>query len=257
MARKYVDFKVTIFLQNVDVNVKVSLYFCKMKRQFYIYKLTSPSGKVYIGQTYNIKERFYKYTNANCYKQYLLQRALKKYGWENFKKETLVNGFYEKNIINITERKLIKRYKKLKISLNITNGGEGRNTSAGEYNVASIPVLQFDKNGIFIKRWDNMSIAIRNLKLSRAFYRTRKIDNFYKGYYWILESEYTKDYVFKRRENQRGSAVIQYTISGEFIKEYRSIREAEIGNNIKLGTLWIAIKRNCKTSQGFQWKIKN
>lgn len=60
-----------------------------------IYKLTSPSGWVYVGQTSNFKKRMqgHKYDAANhrdsCI---LLCRAIRKYGWENFAISNLCTG---------------------------------------------------------------------------------------------------------------------------------------------------------------------
>jgi group I intron endonuclease len=45
-----------------------------------IYKITSPSGRVYIGQSVNIKRRFSEYKSRNKYKQPILHRSFKKYG---------------------------------------------------------------------------------------------------------------------------------------------------------------------------------
>lgn len=44
-----------------------------------IYKITSPTGKVYIGQSINIDGRFEKYKNINCKEQPKLFRSLKKH----------------------------------------------------------------------------------------------------------------------------------------------------------------------------------
>ena len=49
-----------------------------------IYKITSPSGKVYIGQSSDIKKRFYRYSVINnCDNQIRLKRSLLKYKPEN------------------------------------------------------------------------------------------------------------------------------------------------------------------------------
>lgn len=46
-----------------------------------IYKITSPSGKVYIGQSKNIEKRFTNYRNlTNCFGQKKLYNSLLKYG---------------------------------------------------------------------------------------------------------------------------------------------------------------------------------
>ena len=56
-----------------------------------IYKLTSPSGKIYIGQTTNLKDRKRCLYNPNkYYSGHRLDNAIKKYGIENFKYEIII-----------------------------------------------------------------------------------------------------------------------------------------------------------------------
>lgn len=52
-----------------------------------IYKITSPSGKLYIGQSINIKRRFNYYKGLHCKKQIKLYNSLLKHGFENHKCE--------------------------------------------------------------------------------------------------------------------------------------------------------------------------
>jgi len=48
-----------------------------------IYKITSPSNKIYIGQSVNLKTRFRKYKYLNCKRQTHLYNSFIKYGYEN------------------------------------------------------------------------------------------------------------------------------------------------------------------------------
>ena len=48
-----------------------------------VYKITSPSGKVYVGMTISIPKRENSYKNYHCEAQPRLYSSLKKYGWEN------------------------------------------------------------------------------------------------------------------------------------------------------------------------------
>lgn len=48
-----------------------------------IYKVTSPSGKIYIGQSQNIEKRFRYYKSLHCKKQIVLHRSFIKYGVNN------------------------------------------------------------------------------------------------------------------------------------------------------------------------------
>jgi group I intron endonuclease len=54
-----------------------------------IYKITSPSGKIYIGQSINIEERWEKGHKYNSGSGKKLKNSFKKYGWENHIKEIL------------------------------------------------------------------------------------------------------------------------------------------------------------------------
>lgn len=47
-----------------------------------IYKITSPSGKIYIGQSINIQQRKQFYSKLYCKKQRKIYLSLNKYGWE-------------------------------------------------------------------------------------------------------------------------------------------------------------------------------
>ncbi len=47
-----------------------------------IYKITSPTNKIYIGQSIDIDDRFRKYKNLNCNRQTIIYNSLKKYGWK-------------------------------------------------------------------------------------------------------------------------------------------------------------------------------
>jgi group I intron endonuclease len=93
-----------------------------------IYKLTSPSGKSYIGQTNNYHSRMIGHKNsfkkAKNSKRKLtrIENAIKKYGFENFKKEILIT--------NITRSK-IDEYEKFYISEHKTLSPNGYNLRIG------------------------------------------------------------------------------------------------------------------------------
>ena len=48
-----------------------------------IYKITSPSGRIYIGQSININKRFKRYKQLDCKSQLILYKSLIKYGYSN------------------------------------------------------------------------------------------------------------------------------------------------------------------------------
>ena len=86
-----------------------------------IYKLTSPSGKIYIGQTTrSFQQRLKEHiTQSGCV---ILSFALKKYGFENFEKEILITC--DDDLLNIKEIEYIKLFNSLEPNgYNIRTGG--------------------------------------------------------------------------------------------------------------------------------------
>lgn len=67
-----------------------------------IYKITNPKGKVYIGQSKNIKKRIKRYKQLNCKIQRKLFKSLCKYGYKNHTFEIL--QFCSLNELNNLER---------------------------------------------------------------------------------------------------------------------------------------------------------
>ena len=64
-----------------------------------IYKITSPSGKVYIGQTIDHERRFKHYKNLKCKQQPRLYKSLLKYGVDNHK----FHFIFESSIEQLTQ----------------------------------------------------------------------------------------------------------------------------------------------------------
>jgi group I intron endonuclease len=90
-----------------------------------VYRLTSPSGKVYIGITSKPVKR--RWNNGWGYKRCpAMNNAIRKYGWENIKKEVLLEGTTE-NEAKELETLLIKlhRSNESKYGYNLTEGGDG------------------------------------------------------------------------------------------------------------------------------------
>jgi group I intron endonuclease len=89
----------------------------------FIYKLTSPSGKAYVGLTRQaIEKRMWKHKrNKRCR---LLRRAIKKYGFDNLKLE-LLDENVPVALLGELEKQRIKEHKTLApTGYNLTTGGE-------------------------------------------------------------------------------------------------------------------------------------
>jgi group I intron endonuclease len=67
-----------------------------------IYKITSPSGKIYVGQSINIEKRWKNYNKYVCINQNKLNNSFLKHGSENHQFDIIEKCLYE--YLNIKER---------------------------------------------------------------------------------------------------------------------------------------------------------
>lgn len=95
-----------------------------------IYRLTSPSGKSYIGQTIELNKRMRQYSKLNCVGQHKIYNAILKYGFENFKIDVLFQYSSDNRdrlniVLDAIEKFCIKKYKCVEQGYNIRLGGSG------------------------------------------------------------------------------------------------------------------------------------
>jgi group I intron endonuclease len=86
-----------------------------------IYKITSPSNKIYIGQSTNIEERWEKGHKYNCGSGKKLKNSINKYGWEKHQKEIIEVCLVEE--LSLKETYWINYYNSYKNGLNSTSKG--------------------------------------------------------------------------------------------------------------------------------------
>ena len=91
-----------------------------------VYLLTSPSGKQYVGQSWDYNRRMSYYRRGKCKSQRVLYRAIKKYGWDNFTSVCIVQGIQTQEWLDKIETAYIKAFNTLSPhGYNMTTGGEG------------------------------------------------------------------------------------------------------------------------------------
>jgi group I intron endonuclease len=88
-----------------------------------IYKITSPSGGIYIGQSVDVIRRKWEYASLKCSDQPRLYNSLKKYGWKEHVFEILHMCCEDK--LNKMEEYYVKYYDTFNTEhgMNLTNGG--------------------------------------------------------------------------------------------------------------------------------------
>ena len=199
-----------------------------------IYKITNPSGKIYIGKTYDLRKRI------NCHKcsakkdkNIILYNSIKKYGWENHKLEVIEN--LEDELLNEREMYWIKELDTYRHEnpngMNMTKGGDGQRTTwmhdierrrrASEY---------FTKNPSF--KGKKHTEEAKKILAEKAYKRQKE-----RGVTipkWGAEKGRLK--VIK--------ACIAYNNKGEFVGEYDSLTNCAKSLNICRGSICDSVRYN-------------
>jgi group I intron endonuclease len=238
-----------------------------------IYKITSPSEKSYIGQSKNIHYRFHIYRILHCKNQTKLYNSLKKYGPENHIFEIIE----ECSLDQLDEREIywINYFNSTSKGLNLKEGG-----CFGKHSEETKNKISKTKKGTIInKSWAlNISNGRKGLKHSNETKDKIKQSNTNKivseetklkqrlqklGTKRSIESKLKQGKSMKGKSqpksfyDKKDKPILQYDLNGEFIKEWKSITEANNVLKIDKGSIsnCINMKRQ-KTAGGFIWKIK-
>lgn len=206
-----------------------------------IYKILSPSGKVYIGKSKRISARMctYKSLREVSIGRGLL-RSFKKHGVDNhvFTLAYELPKDVDRDTLSNYEMFYISQFKEVGVKmLNMTNGGDGswgyRHTEETKKKLSLI------RKGKFI--------GVEN-------------PNYGKGCFGSNNGAYGKDrrkYVMAAaKANER--PVLKYDNSGEFIKCYDSATIAAKDLSIKISNISACAlgKKGYKTAGGYIWKYK-
>lgn len=118
----------------------------------------------------------------------------------------------------------------------------------------SIPVMQYDLDGNFIKEWKSATDVSRTLgipqqSINSCCLRKPKY-NSSKGFIWRYKSDKT-EVVYKN-----GKPIIMMDKDGNTIKEYPNLTEASKDNNILITSITNCLKGRSKNAGGFVWKYK-
>ena len=214
------------------------------------------NGKFYIGVHETNLSVFDGYIGDGIYRQnqatknYTFHRAVRKYGYENFKRTTLkifphteeglkAASDLEATLVNETVLKSKNCY-------NESLGGIGGNSLN---NIKT--VYMFDLNGEYLRSFKCSKDAALFLQTDNFVSAQHAIRNNCEGkvsssfgYYWSYKKEFGYNSSIKTK-------VAQYTLNGKFLRSFNSIVEAE--SALEINTIQQAITKGYSAG-GFQWK---
>ena len=204
---------------------------------------------------------FYVGKSINCYSRFFAHK--KTYG-KNIKmiKIDKVNNqewlFWEKYYVSL--------FKSWGFKLDNKNNGGGGSTKASKEkiqklkNIKSIPILQYDINGKFIREWNSGKQYAEENNLSNGTLITqclkRKIPSAYNSLWRYKTDEYSEKIDIPIYWEGNFTPIIQYNLKGDFIKDWSSILEASKHLNINKQGICNTLKKRAKSAGGFIWEYK-
>lgn len=207
-----------------------------------IYKITSPSDKIYIGQSINIEKRW-KFYNSNAVnlKQHIkVYRSIQKYGVSEHKFEIIEECSEE--LLDEREIYWIKFYNSVEEGLNISEGGYGGNGLLNKGKKRKPETIQK------MKDWWSQNKAPRSQETIDKIKKTKRENP------RVKTPELVEKY---RKASTKKKAVFQYDLEGNFIKEYESINEASRQTGIRVDCISATVRKNQKTAGNYKWDYKN
>ena len=229
-----------------------------------IYKITNlVNGKMYVGQTKGTlahrwgQHRAEGNSQRDHHQYQTLYRAMRKYGVENFEIELLQECTEEE--LNALEIYWIGRLDTYRNGYNMTIGGITMRTKPKETIMdRRRPVEQYTLQGEYIARYESIAEASRQLNIHPRLIGSccRRNQHTAGGYIFCYEGD--KDRIDEQkgnllRMNKNAFYVKQYTLNGEFIKEYASAHEASDAVGVSVTRICSCCRGEQRKSGGYQW----
>lgn len=215
-----------------------------MEKKYCIYKHVAPNGKVYIGQTYNTKQRWSR--NGNNYKNSpYFYEAIQKYGWENFRHEIILD--------NLTKKEADEKEKEYIILYDSQNREKGYNCNEGGTGGNQKPttkVKMYDLQGKFLKSFESAAEAGRYINIDRTRITSccKKKSKSAGGYRWsYYEEELDWDYINNNARSLNNARSNPIKITDLILKEtkiFKSRKEAIDYYNFSKGGFMSCLNNN-------------
>lgn len=225
-----------------------------MSNNYKVYKLTSPSNKVYIGITcQDINKRW---CNGKGYKKCpAIFNSINKYGWENFKKEILYDGLNEEDA-KVMEKQLIEQYKSFdkNFGYNLTEGGDG--ACGRKFTDEQKEILRLKNLGRVVSAEQREKLRQANLGKHHSEETKRKMSNSRKGNHYNLGRKLSEETKKKIGDRERGenNPNARQVICLETLKVYETISQAREETGATKISDCCRHDSKHKTSGNFHWE---
>lgn len=217
---------------------------------YLIYKVTNLiNNKIYIGKTNNLERRRKEHEQKTSNSQ--IDRAIKKYGKENFKWEVI--ELVEKEKSNEREKYWIEKYNtyfrnKNSNGYNMTKGGDGGNA----WNVSRVHI--YDLQGNYIKTFQSISDLRKELNTKTNFQNYRVVKHKYIMFATDTNNPPLK--ITPKKKISRSIPILQLDKNKNIINEFNAIKDVEKMGYSRTGVIG-CIKGKYKSSGGYFWCKKD
>lgn len=215
-----------------------------------IYKITSPTGRIYVGQTVNLTRRISLYKTLHCIKQTKLYCSLKKYG-------------FDKHIFEILEECIAEEMsKREKYWINVLNSYYKNNPKGMNMNQGGCVIWDKERINSFADKFRGERNPFYGKKHSKETKRKLSIlstKQMERSSYKISLASGIKGAIAKMKK------VITYDNNGNFYLEFNSLSECAKHLNVDITTIrdsllkdaWVKGKYRCfYKTDNYPLKIK-
>lgn len=231
----------------------------------YVYMITNPKGRIYVGSTLNFIKRIQHYKRYRCKNQTKLYYSLIKYGYENhvieivwkgcisemYKYETLIGWNFdvlEKENMNLRLPKFgdvyscVSQDTRDKIGISKKNN---KNFLGKRHNQETKNKMSLSKRNMSQETKNKMKASKQNISIE-----TRQ-----KMSAWQIGRKMSEESIEKSNKARR-IAIIQMDLKENFIKEWDSAKNAGKELNINASAIAGCCKNKLKHAGKFKWKYK-
>jgi group I intron endonuclease len=213
----------------------------------YVYKITSPNNRIYIGSSINVTQRWKSYKKLDCKKQTKIYNSFIKYGVKNHIFEIIWEGPVEE---------MLKMETLLGRKLNVL--------SSENLNLC-LPKLDDNYTCISEETREKMRKAQTGKKMSKESIEKTRLANIGK----IISQErrdrhsqlmkgrkLSKEHIENRTKSQV-IAIVQIDLNNNFIREWESSISVQKELGFDRSHIIKCCKNKLKTYKNFKWKYKN
>lgn len=254
------------------------------------------NNKIYIGKSANVYERVLEHfgrLNNNKHSNYHLQRSFNKYSGSFI---AILLEESECDLLDDKERYFISYYetKNQNYGYNMTDGGEGtlgyRHTDETKLRMSksakirgflvethkkaveslSIPIVQLDLEGNFVKRWNSAhettQVKFNGSNVGQCCKKKRAT---HKGFVWVYESEYLSpnfsfnNLLVKKSKNKitnkakQNKILLQLTFDNSVVNVWKNAMEAERVGGFSNSKIYECLSGKINSHKGFLWKYQS